>query len=106
MAENNEVIIKVKKTADKTQYMKEYMRAYTKNKESIECPCGGIYKPHQMHLHTKTKIHLRYLTTKKASDIYKEYEIYENETLLKMNELLNKMDSISKELQVLNIHKS
>ncbi len=106
MAENNEVIIKVKKTANKTQYMKDYMRTYTKNKESVECPCGGVYKPHQMHLHIKTKIHSRYIKHKSASDIYKQYEIYENETLLKVNELMDKMDSISEKLKSLNIQQS
>ena len=82
------------------------MRTYTKNKESVECPCGGVYKPHQMHLHTKTKIHRRYLTTKKASDIYKEYEIHENETLLKVNELMDKMEEMTEKLKALNILQS
>jgi uncharacterized protein YfaQ (DUF2300 family) len=105
MAENNEVKIKVKKTANMKQYMKDYMRTYTNNKESVECACGGVYKPHQMHLHVKTKIHSRYLTNKQASDIYKQYAEYENETLIKVNELMDKMELISEKLQSLNIQK-
>lgn len=105
MSENVEVIVKVKKTDDMTNYMKNYMKKYTENKESVQCPCGGTYKTHQLCLHNKTKIHRRYLTHKRALDLYKEFETYEREVLTKIEELMDKMDETSNKLEVLSILK-
>ena len=40
----------------------EYMKNYIKDKESLRCPCSGIYKKHQLHIHRKSKRHLKYIS--------------------------------------------
>jgi hypothetical protein len=49
---------KINKTVDKKVYMREYMKAYTQDKETVVCAlCKGKYKPHQKYIHSKTQKH-------------------------------------------------
>jgi len=51
-----------KKTADKKEYQKEYMRNYIAKSESITCPvCGGQFHTYTKYKHDRTKKHLQAL---------------------------------------------
>lgn len=60
--ENGEIEVtntfKENKTDDMKTYMRNYMKKYTENKETIVCTlCKGKYKPHQKYIHSKTQKH-------------------------------------------------
>jgi hypothetical protein len=40
----------------------EYMKNYIKDKETLLCGCGGRYKKHQLHIHRKSKRHIKYIS--------------------------------------------
>ena len=42
----------------------EYMKNYIIDKPSLNCECGGIYKKHQLHIHRKSKKHIKYFAEK------------------------------------------
>ncbi len=42
----------------KNQYMKDYII----DKPSLDCDCGGRFKRHQLHIHRKSKRHLKYIS--------------------------------------------
>ena len=46
----------------------KYMSNYIKDKQSIKCPCGGIYKQHQHHIHRKSKRHINHFTTTETKE--------------------------------------
>ena len=49
---------KENKTDDMKTYMRNYMKKYTQDKETIVCNvCKGKYKPHQKYIHNKTQKH-------------------------------------------------
>jgi acylphosphatase len=49
---------KEKKTDDMKTYMRNYMKKYTENKETIVCDiCKGKYKPHQKYIHINRQKH-------------------------------------------------
>ena len=39
-------------------YMRKYMKEYTKKSKEIDCECGNKYKEHQKYNHMKTQKHL------------------------------------------------
>jgi hypothetical protein len=39
----------------------EYMKNYIKDKQTLSCACGGSYKHHQLHIHRKSKKHIKYM---------------------------------------------
>jgi hypothetical protein len=39
----------------------EYMKNYIKDKVTLLCQCGGHYKKHQLHIHRKSKKHIKFL---------------------------------------------
>jgi hypothetical protein len=47
-------------TGYSNEKMKEYMKEYVKNSETINCDCGGKYKKYSKHNHDKTKRHINY----------------------------------------------
>jgi hypothetical protein len=46
----------------------KYMSNYIKDKQSIKCPCGGIYKQHQHHIHRKSLRHIKHFTTTETKE--------------------------------------
>jgi hypothetical protein len=46
----------------------KYMSNYIKDKQSIKCPCGGIYKQHQFHIHRKSLRHIKHFTTTETKE--------------------------------------
>jgi hypothetical protein len=48
-------------TGYSNEKMKEYMKEYVKNSETINCDCGGKYKKYSKHNHDKTKRHINYI---------------------------------------------
>jgi hypothetical protein len=45
----------------------QYMKNYITDKPTLSCSCGGSYKHHQLHIHKKSKRHIKYMSENKET---------------------------------------
>ena len=60
--------ILMSETDDKKKYMRDYMKQYVAESETVKCPCGGKYKTYKKCYHQKTKRHMEYVAKTKRKE--------------------------------------